>query len=508
MIHRKSAGPDGIPPQILSIAAKELAIPLRNLFQLSLNTGKLPLEWKKANVSPIHKKGPRTTPNNYRPVSLTSVTCKVMEKLVRKAVMTHLEENEIISKDQHGFISGRSCTTHLLETLDTWTEILDEGGSIDVVYTDFQKAFDSVPHNRLVEKVAACGINGDLKDWIKDFLSNRTQSVVVNGTRSQEGKVTSGIPQGSVLGPILFVIYINDLPNCTTNQVKMFADDTKIFSRSDVPGNEASLQKDLDELVKWSEKWQLKFHPEKCALMKLGPRTDTEYYMTSKDKNGNETCIKIQEKEAEKDLGVFVDNSLSFKHHVEKAKLKANRVMGLIRRSFDYLSEEMFVQLFKALVRPILEYGHSVWNLDIATRKGLCAQLESVQRAATRMLAHLNHLPYHQRLQKLKLPSLEHRRRRGDMIEVFKYLRGFYQTERPELKLASKDRNLRGHSWKLEKQRSNKTVRKNAFANRVVNDWNSLSENVVSAPTLNTFKNRLDSYWASLPTIYSPECLN
>ena len=168
----------------------------------------------------------------------------------------------------------------------------------------------------------------------------------------------------------------------------------------------------------------------------------------------------------------------------------------------------MFVQLFKALVRPILEYGHSVWNLDIATRKGLCAQLESVQRAATRMLAHLKNLPYHQRLQKLKLPSLEHRRRRGDMIEVFKYLRGFYQTERPELKLASKDRNLRGHSWKLEKQRSNKTVRKNAFANRVVNDWNSLSENVVSAPTLNTFKNRLDSYWASLPTIYSPECLN
>ena len=125
MIHGKSAGPDGIPPQILSIAAKELAIPLRNLFQLSLNTGKLPLEWKKANVSPIHKKGPRTTPNNYRPVSLTSVTCKVMEKLVRKAVMTHLEENEIISKDQHGFISGRSCTTHLLETLNTWTEILD-----------------------------------------------------------------------------------------------------------------------------------------------------------------------------------------------------------------------------------------------------------------------------------------------------------------------------------------------------------------------------------------------
>ena len=242
LTHGKSAGPDGIPPQILSVAAKELALPLTLLFQLSIDTGQLPLEWKKANVSPIHKKGSRTMPNNYRPVSLTSVVCKVLEKIVRKAVMKHLDENKIITKDQHGFMTGRSCSTQLLDAIDIWTEILEDGGSIDVIYTDFQKAFDSVPHNRLAEKVAACGIRGHLLDWIKDFLSNRTQSVVVNGTRSGEGKVTSGIPQGSVLGPLLFVIYINDLPLCAKNYVKMFANDVKLFAITDTPENETTLQ--------------------------------------------------------------------------------------------------------------------------------------------------------------------------------------------------------------------------------------------------------------------------
>ena len=170
--------------------------------------------------------------------------------------MDHLEENDIVTCEQHGFVSGRSCITHLLEVMDSWTEVVDEGGSVDVIYTDFQKAFDSVPHRRLMRKVSACGIRGKLLRWINDFLANRTQRVVING-KSQEGNVTSGIPQGSVLGPILFVIYINDLPANVKSQVKMFADDTNLFTRVDVPNNHETTQNDLDELMQWSNKWQL-----------------------------------------------------------------------------------------------------------------------------------------------------------------------------------------------------------------------------------------------------------
>ena len=504
---RKAPGPDGIPPGILSAAAKQLARPLATLFRQTLDEGKLPDEWKKALVSPIYKrKGSKTSPNNYRPVSLTCIVCKIMEKIVRKAVMAHLQENEIVTSEQHGFISGRSCMTQLLEAMDTWTEVLDDHGSVDIIYTDFQKAFDSVPHGRLMEKVSACGIKGKAQKWIDNFLRDRSQRVVVNGATSQEGAVTSGIPQGSVLGPILFVIYINDLPQTVKSQIKMFADDTKLFSRTDKVGA-TDLQNDLDALTQWSDRWQLKFHPEKCGVLKLGQDRGTAYYMDTKDKDGNTTRIRLKETQEEKDLGVTIDKALSFKQHIEEATLKANRVVGNIRRSFDYLSLETFTLLFKSLVRPILEYGHCVWNPDEEKQKGLCAKLENVQKRATKLLGEIKDLSYPERLRKLRLPSLEHRRKRGDAIEVYKYLHGKYNVQSPTLEL-NKDAITRGNSMKLEKKRPRLNIRGNYFSNRVVNLWNGLPEKVVTAPSVDAFKARLDRHWENLPSVYNPMCLN
>ena len=436
-----------------------------------------------------------------------------MEKIVRKAVMDHLQENDIVTKEQHGFMSGRSCMTQLLESMDAWTEALDDHGSIDIIYTDFQKAFDSVPHGRLMEKVSACGIKGKTQDWIKDFLTDRTQRVVVNGKTSQEGAVTSGIPQGSVLGPILFVIYINDLPQTVKSQIKMFADDTKLYSRVDKIDNDginhgaADLQDDLDALTKWSDRWQLKFHPEKCCVLKLGQDRGTAYYMDTKDKDGNTTRIRLKETQEEKDLGVTIDKALSFKQHVAEATLKASRVVGNIRRSFDYLSLETFSLLFKSLVRPILEYGHCVWKPDEKNQKGLCVELENVQKRATKLLSELKDLPYPERLRKLKLPSLEHRRKRGDAIEVYKYMHGFYNTKSPSLE-QNKDKTTRGHSMKLAKIRPRLNIRGNYFNIRVVNMWNNLPESVVTAPSVDAFKGRLDRHWENLPSVYDPDCLN
>jgi hypothetical protein len=279
----------------------------------------------------------------------------------------------------------------------------------------------------------------------------------------------------------------------------MFADDTKVYTRSDSEEGVKSLQADLDNMQEWSNKWLLRFHPEKCHVLKLGSKKSEAVYVMKGKRGGEDYTVQLEESEVEKDLGVFVDNNLTFKEHVAKSTSKANQVLGVIRRSFDFLSEEVFVQLYKSLVRPILEYGHSVWQ---PYTKTLCAEIESVQRRATKMLAHLKEKPYPERLRTLNLPCLEHRRLRGDMIDTFKYVKGMYIVNKPQLQL-SKAKDTRGHSLKLAKGHCRLNVRSNYFSHRVVNVWNSLPESVVSATSVNCFKSRLDAFWKNSPSIYT-----
>ena len=499
----KASGPDGINPLFLANTAESLAIPITILFRKTLSNGKIPDEWKLANVSPIFKKGKKSSPNNYRPVSLTCILCKLMEKLIREKIVDHLEANNLISNKQHGFVSGRSCVTQLIDVLDIWTKTLDDGGSIDAIYMDYQKAFDSVPHRRLVDKIKAHGINGNILSWIQDFLSNRLQKVIINGSQSDEKEVTSGIPQGSVLGPILFVLYINDLPSIVHSDIRLFADDTKLFTRSDVPGATDTLQNDLNNLQIWSEKWLLRFHPEKCHTLKLGhKKSEVTYQMRKKDKDGNCIPIQLEESEFEKDLGVFIDNKLNFKEHTHRTTSKANKIMGVIRRTFDFLTEDVFVQLFKALVRPILEYGNSAWQ---PYNKSLCQEIEDVQRRSTKLLASIRDLSYPERLAKLKLPSLEHRRKRGDLIEMYKYMHNIYKCDNPRFQ-TNANKTTRGHSLRIEKGHHRLNLRGNFFTVRTISLWNDLPESVASAPSVNAFKSRLDTHWKGLKSIYDPEC--
>ena len=345
------------------------------------------------------------------------------------------------------------------------------------------------------------GVKGYVLQWVEDFLSDRKQQVIINGSSSQEACVTSGIPQGSVLGPLLFVAYINDLPRGLQSTVKIFADDTKLYAQSNSSNGPIFLQNDLNRLQEWSQKWLLRFHPEKCSVVKVGRDNENEYFMNQTTPNGS-TTMKLKTSSMEKDLGVIIDDKLTFKEHVFQTTKKANRIVGLIRRTFAFLSDKTFVLLFKSLVRPLLEYGHSIWQPH---DKYLCKEVEDVQRRATRMIGHLKNLTYPERLKKLKLPSLEHRRLRGDMIEVYKYMNGIYKTEKPKLEKATTV-HLRGHSMKLKKQSCKKDVRKNYFTIRVNDTWNGLPEDVVTAPSINAFKNRLDHFWKDLPTIYNPSC--
>ena len=265
----KSPGPDAIHPRVLHEIAEAISKPLTIIFRSSLRNRELPDEWKYANVSSIHKKGSKTLPQNYRPVSLTSVVCKIMEGIIRDHIIEHMKINKMFSDKQFGFISGRSTTLQLLNVLTIWSEILDEGGTIETIYCDFMKAFDKVPHQKLLYKIGKYGIVGALHGWIESFLKDRAHYVVINNATSSKAPVTSGIPQGSVLGPLLFVIYINDMPDVIARDsfLYLFADDTKVFRHIRCPDDAAKLQDDIDKLVEWSNIWQLKFHPEKCVSM-------------------------------------------------------------------------------------------------------------------------------------------------------------------------------------------------------------------------------------------------
>ena len=228
MKDNKSPGVDGIPPKLLMETVEQISMPLARVFNLSLKEGVVPFEWKEANIIPLFKKGSRNKSENYRPVSLTSVICKLLERLIKDHMVDFLVKHKLLNSSQHRFLKARSCLKNMLCFLEEITKWIDVGSPVDIIYLDFQKAFHKVPHQRLLLKLKAHGIGDSITDWIEQWLTDRRQRVVVDGEVSNWKSDLSGVPQGSVLGPILFLIYIND--SITSNILK-FADDTKLFRK-------------------------------------------------------------------------------------------------------------------------------------------------------------------------------------------------------------------------------------------------------------------------------------
>ncbi len=326
------------------------------------------------------------------------------------------------------------------------------------------KAFDKVPHKRLLLKLKQYGISDKTRCWIQSFLSDRKQRVHIHGNYSKWHEVTSGIPQGSVLGPILFVIFINDLPECVSSEVFLFADDTKLFRDIETEEDVELIQHDLNNLFDWSVEWMLRFHPDKCKVLKIHNKwkdCDSHNY-TMKKYDGTITTLDVVD--MEKDIGVNIDNHLLFDKHIQIQVNKANQIVGIIRRTFSSLDHKSFSLLFKALVRPHLEYANSVWN---PYKSKDIESIENVQRRATKMLPHMSDKSYEERLELLKLPTLKFRRLRGDMIETFKILNGIYDSKTTEGLFTMNRNTTRGHSMKVMKQRCKLDVRKYFFTNRV-----------------------------------------
>ena len=251
----KATGPDNIPGKLLKICSQELHETFTILFQHSLSKGIVPDDWKLAFISPLFKKGDKSDVANYRPISLTSIVCKLLEHIVHSTIMDFLDSNKILSSFQHGFRQGRSCESQLLSTLRNFTQCLNSSGQTDAILLDFSKAFDKVDHKILLSKVSSIGIQGSLFNWISSFLSNRLQHVVVDGSISDKGPVLSGVPQGTVLGPLLFLIYINDIHENLSpgTHIRLFADDSLLYREIHNTSDTITLQKDLDQLQKWEK---------------------------------------------------------------------------------------------------------------------------------------------------------------------------------------------------------------------------------------------------------------
>ena len=473
------------------------------IFNSSLNSGTLPRQWRDASIRPIYKKGKKSLPSNYRPVSLTSISCKIMERIIRKDMGSFLEKMGIITKDQHGFREGRSCCTQLLEIMEIWTSMLDNGAAWDCIYLDFAKAFDRVPHQRLLVKLRACGISGKVLKWIQGFLSDRRQSVSINDSKSEWKPVTSGIPQGSVLGPLLFVVFINDLPQEINSCTKLFADDTKIFRAIENAVDAEALQSDIDKLSKWAAKWQLPFNSDKCKVIHYGKNPLHYNYKM------NDNILAVEDNE--KDLGVMFQSNLSFRKHIRSITARANSRVGLIKHSFSCLDKENLLPLYKSQVRPLLEYCSSVWDPIL---KGDIIEIEKVQHRATKLVPNLSNKPYPDRLKELGLKTLAFRRKRTDIIQVFRILKGIDKVDPATFFTHTNSTMTRGHKLKLVKPRSNSNLRLHSFSQRVINVWNSLPDYAINCNTVNSFKSALDKVWANdelqfdIPHDFSPIMLH
>ena len=479
----KSFGPDGVHPKLLKSLANDSSFveAVVKLFRECTDSGVLPKVWKSASVSALFKSGSKTDPLNYRPVSLTCILCKVYEKILRDDILAFVENK--ISPHQHGFVKGKSCLTNMLETMDYVMDLLEQGIPVDLLYFDFKKAFDTVPHNRLLLKLECLGISGKVLDVIKDFLEDRTFRVSVQGKFSSLKNILSGIPQGSILGPLLFILFINDLPDCLKSTVKIFADDLKLIADL---SDKNMVDNDLKLLEDWERKWLLEFNVNKCKVLHF-------------NFNGNEHLdyalkgSELRKTDQEKDLGVLTSGNLLWNDQIESCISKANQMLCWIARNLISREKTLMLRIYKTLIRPHLEYCVQLWNP--APEHGnwsLILRIESVQRRFTRMIEEVGLLPYSERLQILELTTLAERRSRGDLIEVYKASQGLSQLS-GVLNFSRSGLNILCKQGKCKDSKINR-VRRNFLNDRVTLIWNKLPTEVKISSSLNVFKSNLELF--------------
>ena len=381
-----------------------------------------------------------------------------------------------------GFRDKRSCESQLIGFIDDIVNMLQGGNQTDVIVMDFSKAFDKVNHSLLVDKLHRYGIQGRTNKWIKNWLSDRTQTVVLEGARSYTARVRSGVPQGSVLGPCLFLYYINDIPDSVKSKVRLFADDTIMYLAINSNTDASSLQEDLNRLAQWEATWHMAFHPEKCQVISITRRRKVlkHTYLL----HGH----PLAHVDSAKYLGVTITSDLSWNKHVNNIATKANHTLSFLKRNLQINDTNLKTTAYQTLVRPQLEYASSVW--DPYTKKNT-DRLEMVQRRSARYVLNRynNTSSVTNMLHHLKWESLEQRRKAQRVTNMYKICNGETVLDDSDQRLIPARIRLRtSHEKSFEVPHSRANYHKYSYVPRTIRDWNALPANVVSAPTLNVFK--------------------
>ena len=414
-----------------------------------------------------------------------------MEHIVLSHLNKHLSTNGILSPLQHGFRTGMSCETQLVLTCHDWANILNQQGQIDALLLDFSKAFDKVSHTKLLHKLGQYGVNGKTQKWISGFLHNRTQFVAINGTHSSTTPVTSGVPQGSVLGPTLFLLYINDIVDVPKSELRLFADDTVLYRAIKSQHDHQILQEDLHNLTKWASDWQMDFNVSKCHLLRV---TNKRKPHESTYSANTEALAKVSQCDY---LGIRCSETLRWGAHCSKVAAKANKTLGLIRRTLKSCSREVKERAYMMLVRPTLEYASSSWNPHTDTDVN---RLEQVQKNAARFVCNNYKLTTSTSglVSSLGWDTLEHRRLFNQSVLFYKFHNGLINCKLPDSLMRScPQRSTRRHCLTYQQQQSTVLAHSYSFFPRTVRVWNLLPSEVVTSTTLNSFKQ------SALPAIRS-----
>ena len=418
-----ASGPDEIPIQVLKNCKDILAEPIYLIWKHSLKNGTVPACYKESIVTPIHKKGSKVEAKNYRPVSLTSHIIKIFERVLREKIVHYLETNGLICNIQHGFRKGHSCLSELLDHIDDIMTGLTDSKDTDVIYLDYAKAFDKVDHDLLLKKLRKYGIHEKVIDWIQSFLSDRTQTVVINGVHSFIAIIISGVPQGTVLGPILFIIFINDIGGCVKHSiVRCFADDTRLSGRIDIAEDCTHIQEDLLAITTWSEENNMVLHEDKFEYLSHKCRKtllDHLPFATEYSQYDTKSGVTIYPSDQVRDLGVIVSSDLSWDNHINSMLQKAKMMSAWVLNVFKCRDSCTMLTLYKSLIRSLLEYCCPLWH---PTTIGLTQKIEALQRSFTRKISGCQDMNYWERLSHLKLMSLQRRRERYIIITMWKIL--------------------------------------------------------------------------------------